>query len=124
MQPATTLEYFLLQYAPNPLREDRCVNVGIVLFDYRIAPDGFFGVRFRQSWERHVKTVNPDADMEMLLALVHDIELKLAEPNLRPEMIALMEGSFSNTLRVTERKRWSLQDPEVAMKALALLHFD
>jgi hypothetical protein len=110
-------EYFLLQYAPNALSE-RCVNVGLVLWT-PASPSGFCTARFAPTWRMRVHSLDPRADIEMLAALFEDIERRLGNPDLRQEMLRMIQDSFSNAIRVSEKQRCILQDPNLEVEAIA-----
>lgn len=118
------LEYFLLLYAPNPsARDDECVNVGLVVFDSRSVSQGFCGARFAPSWQLRVKGVDPDADIDVLAATFRDIARQLEDPSLRAEMLTMIQESFSNSIRISQKQKCITKDPEAEIEAMATRFF-
>jgi len=63
-EPLKNCEYFLVEYAPSPLRETR-VAVGLFLFE---ASGRLAGHGFTRDW-RHVRCLDPQADLGLLANL-------------------------------------------------------
>jgi hypothetical protein len=98
-----SLAYFLVRYAPNALTEAGA-DIGVVLFDPCALPNAFCKVRFASDWKAKVLSVDPKADVLLLESLVQDIKLQLDAPRSRWLFLDLMEGSFSNVVRVSDRR--------------------
>jgi len=111
------LEYFLLQYAPN-LLSDEHINVGVVLWMPSDLPNGFCTARFSSSWRVRVKNLSQKEDLILLAALFEDIERCLASPESRVEMLAMMQDSFSNMIRVSEIQKCVSQDPAMEIETI------
>ncbi len=111
-------EYFELQYAPNPLSEE-AVNIGIILLDPEAPATGFCKARFVPHWLAKVLWVDPEADIQMLEILAQDVERRLSGPESRLEMLNQMENSFSNLVRVSERRECHTQNPVLELDNLA-----
>lgn len=112
------LEYFLLQYAPS-LLTDEGVNVGVVLWTPASPSSGFCGTRFAPSWRVRVQSFDPDADIETLAAIFADIERRLQTPDLREQMLTIIQDSFSNMIRASESRKCVCEDPTVEIEAIA-----
>jgi len=110
-------EYFWLRYAPNPMT-DVVRNIGVVLFEPGALRTGFCRVRFVPSWQASVLAIDQDADVSMLAALMKEIECRLSEPNSRQEMFDVIEESFSNLVRVSDRQACRTTNPELALDDL------
>jgi hypothetical protein len=95
----------------------------MVVFDPNRLTDGYFGVWFSPSWQARVKSIDTDADIEMLEALFQDIKSRLEAPSQRLEMLTLIQDSFSNTIRVSEKKECTVEEssPDVASIAAQFL---
>lgn len=111
------LEYFFLQYAPDALA-DECINVGLVLFDPS-SESGFCMARFAANWATLVRSIDPEADVEVLTTAWADFKQRLCDPGQRTEMLQIMEGSFSNSIRVSSRRECYCEDAASQIEALA-----
>src|SRR5271155_1148862 len=92
-------EFQLIRYVPDPVRNE-FVNIGVLL---RTSGGEQSVLRFTRDWSR-VRCLDPDADTEMLEALEIEIGHRLrAQPadHSKPIM-ALLEGSLSNGVQITE----------------------
>jgi hypothetical protein len=93
----------LIRYVPDPVRNE-FVNIGVLL---RTSGGEQSVLRFTRDWSR-VRCLDPDADTEMLEALEIEIGHRLrAQPadHSKPIM-ALLEGSLSNGVQITEAKAY------------------
>jgi hypothetical protein len=90
------VEFFLLRYVPDALREE-FVNIGVVV---REPASGESTARFAPDWKR-VRCLDPDADTEVLDALVRDLQQKLAHAADRATLLRAMQDSFSSAIRVS-----------------------
>jgi hypothetical protein len=93
----------LIRYVPDPVRNE-FVNIGVLL---RTSGGEQSVLRFTRDWSR-VRCLDPDADTEMLEALEIEIGHRLrAQPSDHPKPImALLEGSLSNGVQITEAKAY------------------
>jgi len=112
------LVYFLIRYSPRIAGDE--INIGFVLFEPNDLERGFCKAGFLEGWQTKVSEFDPDADLEMLQALANDISQQLGDPNTRMQMLNLMEDSFSNAVRVSERYHCVATDPDHALSMLAL----
>lgn len=110
-------EYFILQYAPNLLSENT-ISIGVVLLDSREPESGLCLARFSPGWQAKVMRTDPKADLEVLEVLAREIEQSLSSRESRIGMIAMMENTFSNTFRVSERCPCRTQNPLLLMEQL------
>jgi hypothetical protein len=110
------VEYFLLQYAPNPVREEHA-TVGLVVLEPDQIGNGLCFASFSPSWKGRVASIDPDADVETLSSLFRDIKSRLEAPDTRLETLELIDG-FSNAIRVTEKRACVLQQPEIDIQTL------
>jgi hypothetical protein len=117
MSKAKRLEFFVLRYA---VEDVGSINLGVVLLD-STAPAGYCQVRFTRDWQR-ILSFDPDADVEMLEALICEIEENLQSPELRDQMVRTMESSFSNAVRISHREACRTNNPNVELARLARLH--
>jgi hypothetical protein len=105
-------EFILISYAPHALR-DESVNIAVAMIG-----DGFADVRLVRDWQR-VLSLDPDADIRVLEGLTSEIQDKLRNGRERAEMVAEMEQSFSNVIRVSPWKGCLTEDPEAEIERLA-----
>jgi hypothetical protein len=120
------LEFFLLRYVPNVL-SDEFVNIGVVLVEPETneAPgeDRFADARFTRDWQR-VSRVDPQADVEMLVALGRDLRARLAAPWDREVLLRTMKESFSNTIQLSPVRRCQAEDPAREIETLASMYLE
>jgi len=116
------LEFFLLRYVPDAVKEE-FVNLGVVMFEPAANGHGFADVRFRRDWRR-VWCLDPQADVEMLQALEHDIRRQIVETHDREMLIRKLQDSFSNTIQITAMKACQAEEPAAEIEALAKLYFE
>lgn len=79
-------DVFVLRYVPSVL-EERFVNVGVLLIES--GSGGFTESRFLSDWQR-VRFFDPDADIEMLIALTHEITNVWKRPSERDALVQEM----------------------------------
>jgi len=111
------LEFFLVRYAPDAVK-DEFVNVGVAVVD----PAGAADVRMTRDWRR-VKCLDPAADIEVLEALENDLRSMLNDPD-RERLLAKLQYSFSNAIRLTPAKAVLAEDPAVELDNLARLYLE
>jgi Protein of unknown function (DUF3037) len=118
------LEFFLLRYVPNVVKEE-FVNIGLVLLEPVSREDGnyFADVRFTRSW-RGVRCLDPQADVEMLMALEQDIRGRLADRSDRAALLKMMEDSFSNAIQLAPMRSYVAEDPALEMETLASIYLE
>jgi len=115
------LAYLLLSYAPSPL-SGKSVTIAVVLFDPASVATGLCRVHIGAHWKQRVLNVDPDADIDTLEALTSEIEYKLNLPASREMMLQVMEDSFSNALRVSDRKECLCLEPSQELERLVSLY--
>lgn len=114
------LEFFLLRYVPNAVKEDS-VDVGLVMLES--GGKGFADVRFTRDWRR-VRCLDPQADVEVLEALERDIRGQLVEARDREVLLRKLNDSFSNLIQVSPTKGCLAEEPAKEMEMLARLYFE
>src|SRR3954462_5509713 len=90
------LEFFLLRYAPDAVKEE-FVNVGVVLLE----ANGYADVKFTNDFRR-VKCLDASSDIEVLTELEKEIRARIkdAGPD-REKIIKKLQDSFSGTLQIS-----------------------
>jgi hypothetical protein len=111
------LDFFLLRYVPNVVREE-FVNIGLVMTESGGDGGGFAGVHFTADWRR-ARCLDPNIDVEMLEALGRDIERRLKDMNQQALLLHEMMDSYSNTLQLSPIRRCVAENPAEELKDLA-----
>jgi len=116
------LEFFLLRYVPNAVREE-FVNIGLIMLEQGASDAGFAGVRFTRDW-RAVECIDPQADIEILQALEPDIRRQLQDMQSRVALIKRLEDSLSNLVQLSPAKGVLTENPEHEIESLAQLYLE
>jgi len=116
------LEFFLLRYVPNAVRNE-FVNIGLVMVESGADSGGFADVRFTRDWRR-VRWLDPQADVEMLEALERDIHKRLASREDREILLRQMEDSFSNAIQLSPTQKCLAEDPVAEIEAMASMYLE
>jgi hypothetical protein len=116
------LEFFLLRYVPNAVRNE-FVNIGVVMVEGGAHGDGFADVRFTRDWRR-VRLLDPQADLDMLEALERDIRKRLGSREDRAVLLRQMEDSFSNAIQLSPTERCLADDPVTEIEAVASMYLE
>jgi hypothetical protein len=112
------LEYFLLRYVPNAVREE-FVNIGLVMTEAGGDGGGFAGVHFTKDWRR-ATCLDPGIDVEMLEAVGRDVHARLKDVQSRALLLHEMMESYSNTVQLSSVKNCVAVDPETELRELAV----
>ena len=117
MNEKRKLEFFLLRYVPDAVKEE-FVNIGLVV----VEPDGGFReVRFTHDWRR-VQCMDGDADLEVIQALEADIQKELTENP--ATLMKRLEESFSGMVQISPWKSCVTADPAKEMEVLESLYLE
>jgi hypothetical protein len=114
------LEFFLLRYVPNAVK-DEFVNIGVVMLEPTANGAGFADVRFTRDWRR-VQCLDPGVDVDMLESLERDFRGLLAETRDREMLLRTVEDSFSNVIQLSATKGCLAEEPAKEMEMLARLY--
>jgi hypothetical protein len=105
MTKLEAMEYCLLRYTPN-VAVDEGVSIAAVVIDLsNLDEKGICAMSIAADWKTRVRLLDPDSDLEMLEALLTEIRNRLLSEGERCEMLQQMEDSFSNVVRVSQRRR-------------------
>ena len=110
-----SLEFFLLRYVPSRIT-DEFVNIGLVLLELSASGRSVIDARFTSNWQR-VQALDPNADLDLLHAVAHDISERLTNGN-PEEMLQQMDDSFSNTIQLSSRFEYCSNSPKQDIEAL------
>jgi len=116
------LEFFLLRYVPDAVK-DEFVNLGVVLIEPGKNGWGFVDARFIRDWRR-VRSLDPEVDIEMLEALERDIQAQLRDTPSREALLKRLTDSFSNLIQVSPMKACLALEPAKELETLASLYVD
>ncbi len=116
------LEFFLLRYVPDAVREE-FANIGVVVLESEAKGSSFADVRFTQDWRR-VHCLDRDADIEMLQAMEREIRDHLRKAANREVFLKKMREGFSNLIQLSATKGCLAENPEAEMKLLARMYVD
>jgi hypothetical protein len=116
------LEFFLLKYVPNAVKQE-FVNLGVVMLESDANGAGFADVRFTRDWRR-VRCLDPQVDVEMLEELERDIRGQLGDTRDREVLLRKLGDSFSNLIQISATKACLTEQPAKEIEMLASLYCD
>src|ERR1700691_5481016 len=122
MSDRRQLEFFLLRYVPDAVKNE-FVNIGLVMVEAGANGGGFADVRFTRDWRR-VRCLDPQADVEMLVALEREIRGQLATTHDREVLLRRLEDSFSNVIQLSPVKGCLAEDPAREIEAMASMYLE
>jgi hypothetical protein len=93
------VEFFLLRYVPHAVRQE-FVNIGVLMVEGGANGAVLADVRFAKDWRR-VRGLDPQADVEVLEALLREIRAEVGEIRDRTMLLKRMEDSFSNVIQLS-----------------------
>ena len=111
------LEYFLLRYVPNAVREE-FVNIGLVMTESGGDGGGFAGMHFTKDW-RHARCLDPNVDVDVLEALGREMEQKLENAQQRALLLHEMMDSYSGAVQLSSMRYCVAEEPARELKELA-----
>jgi hypothetical protein len=111
------LEFFLLRYVPNAVREE-FVNIGLVMVESGGDGGGFAEIHFTADWRR-ARCLDPNIDVELLEALGREMERRLKDASQRALLLHEMMDSYSNTLQLSPFHQCMAENPAEELKDLA-----
>ncbi|MCI0356110.1 MAG: DUF3037 domain-containing protein [Acidobacteria bacterium] len=122
MAGAKQLEFFLLRYVPDAVK-DEFVNIGVVVVENGAPGAAFSDLRFTRDWRR-VKCLDPEADIEMLEALEQDLRSRLTEATDRERILHVLKDSFSGSLQLSPGKACLAESPHAELNKLAAMYLE
>jgi hypothetical protein len=99
MTTLPSVECWLLYYVPN-LLSDKTVSIAAIIIPSGDLETGACGMIYAADWQTQVRVLDPDADLEMLNALLSEIRDRLVSPSQCSDMIHQLEDSFSNIVQI------------------------
>ncbi len=113
------LEFFLLRYAPDAVKEE-FANVGVVLLE----ANGDADVKFTNDFRR-VKCLDPTADIEVLTELEKEIRARIKDAGSdRDKIIKKLQDSFSSTLQISASKAVIAESLQKEIEVLAKMYLE
>jgi hypothetical protein len=112
---------FLLSYVPQVVAGDK-YNVGLLALERRDERRHFLGARFIPD-TKGLLAFDPNADVDVLLALFREIEQRLREREDAGAFLHAMLDSFSNNIQISDEKIVVISgDPEDEIDRLAAIY--
>lgn len=116
-------EFLLVQYVPDPVRNE-FVHVGVIL--RTVSGDGRGGrvasVKFTSDWRR-VRCLDPEADTELLEGLEGELRRRFEqEPD--GNLMHVLEDSFSTSVQVTRAKGYLAESVEAGVEELMRMYVE
>ena len=115
-------EFFLLRYVPHAVRQE-FVNIGILMVEAGASGSVFADVRFAKNWRR-VQRLDPQADVEVIEALLREIRAEVGEIKDRAMLLRRMEDSFSNVIQLSAPMQVVTATPAAEIETLASIFVD
>jgi hypothetical protein len=116
------LEFFLLRYVPHAVRQE-FVNIGVLMIEPGANGAVFADVRFAKDWRR-VRCIDPQADVEVIEALLSEIRKEVGEIRDRTMLLRRMEDSFSNVIQLSGPMQLMAEAPALEIEAMASMFVD
>lgn len=118
MTTSTNVEYCLLYYVPNVLSEKR-ISIAAIVTPPGDVEAGVWALIYAADWQTRVRVLDPDADLEILKALLSDIQDRLLSPSGRSNLIHQLEDTFSNVIQVSQKRECTLATSPITMEGFA-----
>jgi hypothetical protein len=115
MRQQFQLEYFVLRYAPDVVREN-FINIGVVMV--ALGGADFGDVHFLKNWTP-VLRFDPDADIEFLKAFAKEVAEQIRNREKREQMLQQMKESFSNSIQLSTPRVCVSEDPLSELEQLS-----
>ena len=122
MSERRQLEFFLLRYVPNAVRQE-FVNIGVLMVEAGANGSVLADVRFAKDWRR-VRGLDPQVDVDAIEALLREIRAEVGEIRDRALLLKRMEDSFSNVIQLSAPMRVVTATPAEEIGTLATMFVD
>jgi hypothetical protein len=116
------VEFFLLRYVPHAVRQE-FVNIGVLMVEGGSNGAVFADVRFAKDWRR-VRCLDPQADVEVIEALLREIRAEVGEIRDRAMLLKRMEDSFSNVIQLSAPMAVVTETPAEEIETVASMFVD
>jgi hypothetical protein len=118
MTISTNIEYCFLYYVPN-VAGDKSVSIAVIFIDPIDVEEGLCTMSVAANWRTTVQVLDPDSDLEMLAALLTEIQDRLLSGSERSAVIHQLEDSFSNVIQISQRRKCPVAPSLDAIEAFA-----
>jgi len=122
MQNSRQVEFFLLRYVPHAVRQE-FVNIGVLMVEGGANGAVFADVRFAKDWRR-VRCLDPQADVDVIEALLLEIRAEVGEIRDRTTLLKRMEDSFSNVIQLSAPMAVVTSMPAIEIETMASMFVD
>ena len=122
MSERRQVEFFLLRYVPHAVRQE-FVNIGVLMVESGVNGAVLADVRFAKDWRR-VRCLDPQADVEVIEAMLRDIRAEVGEIKDRAMLLKKMEDSFSNVIQLSEPMKVLTTAPAAEIEVMASMFVD
>jgi hypothetical protein len=117
------LEFFLLRYVPDAVKGE-FVNFGLAMIEWPGSRGGTYAeLRCIKDWNR-VLRADPQADIDMLKALVEDTRKRVVEVRNCAEVVKVLNDSFSNAIQLSEPQGCLTENPEQEIEVMAGIYLE
>jgi len=116
------VEFFLLRYVPHAVRQE-FVNIGVLIVEGGSNGAVFADVRFAKDWRR-VRCLDPQADVDVIDALLREIRAEVGEIRDRATLLKRMEDSFSNVIQLSAPMAVVTETPAEEIETVASMFVD
>src|SRR5208283_174352 len=116
------VEFFLLRYVPHAVRQE-FVNIGVLMVEGGANGAVFADVRLAKDWRR-VRCLDPQADVDVLEALLREIRAEVGEIRDRAMLLKRMEDSFSNLIQLSAPMTVVTETPAEEIETVASMFVD
>jgi len=92
-------DLIVLRYVPDNVKGE-FLNIGVLMIDSAAGSEGFADVLFTRDWRR-LRCLDPDADVEMLLAIENDLRTQLKESQDRTAFLGKLDSLLGNFVQMS-----------------------
>lgn len=111
MNKSRRVEYCLLRYVPNVVNSE-FVTIAAIFIEPLDLKNGVCRMSFASDWRAKVQCFDPNAHLQMLEALLTELQRRILSETERSDVIQFMEDCFSNVIQITEWRECAV-DPKV-----------
>ena len=116
MNKWNNIEYCFLRYVPGA-ETDKGVSIAAIFIEPSDSEVGVCRMKFAADWQKKARLLDPDIDLEMVEALLREVQERLLSPGQCSEMMRELEDSFSNVIQVSERRRCPVKPMRESIEA-------
>src|SRR5206468_117775 len=98
MADINKFDLIVLRYVPDNVKGE-FVNIGVLLIESDGGSEGFADVLFTRDWRR-LRCLDPDADVDVLLAIENDLRTQLKESQDRTALLGKLDSLLGNSVQM------------------------